>query len=442
MSLCSEHRVAAVNGLRLVLDGAQTMEQYKAACPYLADAPVHDADGAREARGKPKITWFDYVDRFWLDARWKSTAYTPFRALIHKMLNDTTNDTENVWNNVKNDFMGGKKAASFSDVLAVVMGKVGDDASRIKSLSSSKLHDVRNILERRESESKRLKRDAMHAALRAMVHAFKTAPKVPIVDLGNGDFKIGEAAGGFVFVQRAEPVPLLKSLSSHELCAVPGVKLVTALGERVAGADVKGKDWGSGRSSTAIFSAVSRARQVFAGEANFGVNDDVVASLMRQLNNARDAGLLREFDALQRVPSSVVKSLIRKLHPEMAAALNALLTRDSAVCVSNAEVADAVRRAWPPLKIRDFKIGAHTTVPHIAYIYAVCLCLSASAWLAEYERVIVRGETTSLAHGNAALHDVPLCARGNARARACRRDCGQGRRAPVGLLRRPGAARR
>ena len=47
----------------------------------------------------------------------------------------------------------------------------------------------------------------------------------------------------------------------------------------------------------------------------------------------------------------------------------------------------------------DFKGGG--APPHVAYIYTVLVGMSARAWLDEYERVIVRGEATSLALGTA-----------------------------------------
>jgi hypothetical protein len=401
MTLDADTGVRAIAGLRGVFSGELTKEEYMAKYKYLDDIETFDGDGGRGSKNDLKISWNTYVERFWLSKQWFSTVYEPFRALLTKQHCETTNDTENMWKILKGHrHLGGRAAISFGHVLENVIGDDKNPGSRMTSLSYQKRFDLRNIYAAKQSQGERRARDTISAALQEMLRVYaagvRKGAKLPINDLGNGNFSIGAATSGFVFQPLTE-VTSMKQVAAPDLKSIRGATLVSTLAP-LAPPGARGSHSGSGRTQIGRSLAVTRASEV--GDPLAWSSGDVVEELLMKLVEARKEPSYKELDPFLGAAKATLRSVLVHMNIdslrallEMAKAVDG--TSDISLVEHNHNLRAALLKSWCLLKKSDFKAGA----PSVAYIYVVMCTMSARALCDEYERVIVRGEQTSLAHG-------------------------------------------
>lgn len=407
MCLDREAALAALDGFRRVLDRTITFAEYKEKYAYLEQVMTHDSEGGeavindgaktvakRGALKAPKIPWFQYLERYWLCSEFRSTVDGPFRALLAKLNVNVTNDAENKFNALKNRYQGGKASPSFADALAAMIGEPGDEASMNRSMSGQHLHDLMNILAGSAPMPRRRARVSMESLVRALLQRERKSPTVR--DDGNGWYTIGSSMGGFTFEPHVGPIPNMKELSAHERAMTPGAVQVSKLG---AVAGDSGHDAGSARTALRVRDAVARARQVLVGK-NPNVDVDAVEALCDALMLAHRTLLLSEFDVLRHMPRNKVRAILTMMHPSATTELALLLKSLDSLSAAevNAKVHHALARGWVPLKLTDFR---GETPPHVSLIYVIDVGMSAQHLVTEYDRVVVRGDRTSLAHGHA-----------------------------------------
>lgn len=139
-----------------------------------------------------------------------------------------------------------------------------------------------------------------------------------------------------------------------------------------------------------------RATEATAG-ASFpaGVAGELASALWKQR-----AALAVDFNAFVGIKPAQLYRACQALHPEVARRLVALTP--TSLHVTNKAVTEALLAGWAPLTHQDWKKS--TAPPDVGYVYLIAVTMTARLWVAEANRVLVAGESSSRTLGG----DLPL----------------------------------
>jgi len=353
------------------------------------------------SEGSGRERFFVYFERFWLTARWHTACCGRFRGLLERFGLNTSNDVELLWNSLKNHWLHGQRLGSGAAMLARIIGAPGETAadtaaSVALSYSAQRAETVTDAINNPACVNPLAHRLALATATFGVLRGVSAAPAQRFVAGAGGFFLLGADAPGFSFTPR--PKELLKGDVRD---AKDFANLVFSWGSNARRWNQNEHDKSCGRESAKARATVKAAARKAAARFPPGEFDEHAKLVFQSPPGA-------EFLAL-RQPVRTLQEATTAFHPNFAPLilrLEAALTLPGAAdpvggryITANQGLREGMLSMWATLRRKDFEDAR----PHVAYIYAVMVTMSAVKWLDEYIRVIQRGERESLLFGDAPL---------------------------------------
>lgn len=320
-------------------------------------------------------------------------------------------------NTLKNSVFDGLRFGNAAMSLEAIFGapsETDQDDSIDCSYVAQRWHDIIDLLERKVHLPPRAHRDAMGLGVARILDTL-ACDKGAFIDNEDGSYTLGSSSWGFRFVDRSARVTNVRLMSSNDLNKVGYLRATTDAGN-------------CGRTTLSVRTAIAAVRVAATG-GTFTAQHAAITLVDRVLADKRRPSELAALST-----STVTKAQIQRvamaMHPALVTEINGLsdpvkfsdgvAIKEPGLSVGTATSAGASLRVpsvrvdaisgnrrlrelklWPVVTRKDFGAGCP---PHVAYVYIVKVTMTRKQWLAEYQRVIIKGERVSLLFGE----DLPL----------------------------------
>jgi hypothetical protein len=367
------------------------------------------------------VTWFKYLEDNWLCDKWRPLLMAYVRNTVARLNINTTNAIELLWNEIKKAWLKGWRVRNYIHALLLLFGHPDNRGHTAICLVARKLRLISEVLAGRAKRPDRLHRDAMERSVREQHTWLELDPSRLLVDnLALGIFTVQSTCGG----QWAYPD------SAGHATAAALRRLALPSQDDIAAVPVPDTTGETPGRPAAVAAAQSRAASI----AKLG-RKVVVPELTRQTAELEPQGPVQRIARVltdagsakgtwahahqllqnaprtsrQRLVEAHLRAALGYVHPEVTQGLLDILEQrasmsrvgiggvpavpPSAAVELNALIAATLERGWPLLRRSHW--STKCDIPRVALVYQVSVGMEASAWLAEYERVFVKGERRS-----------------------------------------------